>query len=136
MAQSTEAQNSDNKSDINVRHNYDADVGRVENVESFTKSPDAVDDNILLAQGHAPVMRRSFDLLGTLGLGFSITNSWVSYASCFGQSLLYGGAQATVFGLIVACAVQWLIILGLAEQASAFPSSGGELILFLLEAIY
>lgn len=136
MAQSTEAHNSDNKSDINVRHNYDVDVGRVENVESFTKSPDAVDDNILLAQGHAPVMRRSFDLLGTLGLGFSITNSWVSYASCFGQSLLYGGAQATVFGLIVACAVQWLIILGLAEQASAFPSSGGELILFLLEAIY
>ncbi|KAI1018388.1 hypothetical protein LB503_005525 [Fusarium chuoi] len=126
MAQSTEAQNSDNKSDINATNNYDVDVGRVENVESFTKSPDAVDDNILLAQGHAPVMRRSFDLLGTLGLGFSITNSWVSYASCFGQSLLYGGAQATVFGLIVACAVQWLIILGLAEQASAFPSSGGQ----------
>ncbi|RBA11115.1 hypothetical protein FPRO05_04288 [Fusarium proliferatum] len=126
MAQSTEAQNSDNKCDINATNNYDVDVGRVENVESFTKSPDAVDDNILLAQGHAPVMRRSFDLLGTLGLGFSITNSWVSYASCFGQSLLYGGAQATVFGLIVACAVQWLIILGLAEQASAFPSSGGQ----------
>ncbi|KAF5633465.1 choline permease [Fusarium sp. NRRL 25303] len=124
MAQSTEAQNFDNKSDINATNNYDVAVGRVENVESFTKSPDAVDDNILLAQGHAPVMRRSFDLLGTLGLGFSITNSWVSYASCFGQSLLYGGAQATVFGLIVACAVQWLIILGLAEQASAFPSSG------------
>lgn len=131
MAQSTEAQNSDNKCDINATNNYDVDVGRVENVESFTKSPDAVDDNILLAQGHAPVMRRSFDLLGTLGLGFSITNSWVSYASCFGQSLLYGGAQATVFGLIVACAVQWLIILGLAEQASAFPSSGGKLIVSL-----
>jgi choline transport protein len=129
MAHSTEVPNNpDNKSDINVTNNYDVAVGRVENVGSFTKSPDAVDDNILLAQGHAPVMRRSFDLLGTLGLGFSITNSWVSYASCFGQSLLYGGAQATVFGLIVACAVQWLIILGLAEQASAFPSSGGQFI--------
>ncbi|KAF5647835.1 calcium-independent phospholipase [Fusarium tjaetaba] len=96
MAQSIEAQNSDNKPDINVTDNYDVDVGRVENVESFSKSPDAVDDNILLAQGHAPVMRRSFDLLGTLGLGFSITNSWVSNASCFGQSLLYGGAQILI----------------------------------------
>ncbi|KAL6357261.1 hypothetical protein LRP88_07419 [Fusarium phalaenopsidis] len=104
----------------------DVGIGRVEDMRGEVLKGDAVDDNILLAQGHVPVMRRSFNLLGTLGLGFSITNSWVSYASCFGQSLLYGGPQATVFGLIVACAVQWIIILGLAEQASAFPSSGGQ----------
>ncbi|KAM6538176.1 hypothetical protein FALCPG4_000059 [Fusarium falciforme] len=104
----------------------DVGIGGVEDMRGEVLKGDAVDDNILLAQGHVPVMRRSFNLLGTLGLGFSITNSWVSYASCFGQSLLYGGPQATVFGLIVACAVQWIIILGLAEQASAFPSSGGQ----------
>ncbi|ETS77689.1 hypothetical protein PFICI_09751 [Pestalotiopsis fici W106-1] len=85
-----------------------------------------LDDGILLAQGHTPVLKRTFDLFGTLGLGFSITNSWLSYASCFGQSMLYGGPQTTVFGLIVACFVQWLITLGLAEQASSFPSSGGQ----------
>lgn len=28
------------------------------------------DDNILLAQGHAPILKRSFNFLGTLGLGF------------------------------------------------------------------
>ena len=28
------------------------------------------DDNILLAQGHQPVLKRTFNLLGTLGLGF------------------------------------------------------------------
>lgn len=44
--------------------------------------------------------------------------------------MLYGGPQATIFGLIVACFVQWLIALGLAEQASAFPSSGGMLLKF------
>lgn len=37
---------------------------------------------------------------------------------------MYGGPQCAVFGLLVACAVQWTITLGLAEQASAFPSSG------------
>lgn len=29
-----------------------------------------LDDNVLLAQGHAPVLKRTFDLLGSLGLGF------------------------------------------------------------------
>jgi hypothetical protein len=29
-----------------------------------------LDDNVLLAQGHAPVLQRTFDLLGSLGLGF------------------------------------------------------------------
>ncbi|KAJ3562132.1 hypothetical protein NPX13_g8679 [Xylaria arbuscula] len=86
----------------------------------------SANDNILLAQGHAPVLQRTFDLFGSLGLGFSITNSWLSYASCFGQSMLYGGAQATIFSLIVACFVQWFITAGMAEQASAFPSSGGQ----------
>ncbi|KAJ2989390.1 hypothetical protein NUW58_g3491 [Xylaria curta] len=90
------------------------------------------DDNILLAQGHAPVLKRTFDLFGSLGLGFSITNSWLSYASCFGQSMIYGGAQATVFSLIVACVVQWIITAGMAEQASAFPSSGDPSLLNIL----
>ncbi|KAM0552680.1 hypothetical protein ACHAPJ_007777 [Fusarium lateritium] len=124
MASNTSAQNPPDTKPPPI-NNSDVGVGRIETVEDadVVKKHD-VDDDMLMAQGHAPAMRRSFNLLGTLGLGFSITNSWVSYASCFGQSLLYGGPQATVFGLIVACAVQWLIILGLAEQASAFPSSG------------
>ncbi|KAH0420645.1 amino acid permease [Colletotrichum camelliae] len=84
------------------------------------------DDAILRAQGHAPALKRTFNTLGTLGLGFSITNSWLSYASCFGQSMVYGGPQATVFGLIVACFVQWIVAAGMAEEASAFPSSGGQ----------
>ncbi|KAK1848901.1 amino acid transporter [Colletotrichum chrysophilum] len=84
------------------------------------------DDAILRAQGHAPALKRTFNTLGTLGLGFSITNSWLSYASSFGQSMIYGGPQATVFGLIVACFVQWIVAAGMAEEASAFPSSGGQ----------
>lgn len=39
------------------------------NVEDLRKDA-AIDDNLLLAQGHVPVLNRSFDLLGTLGLGF------------------------------------------------------------------
>ncbi|KAL4889819.1 amino acid/polyamine transporter I [Aspergillus ambiguus] len=84
------------------------------------------DDAILQANGHSQVMARQFNWISALGLGFSITNSWIGYLSCFGQTLIYGGAQACIFTLIVAFIVQFIPTLGLAELASAFPSSGGQ----------
>jgi choline transport protein len=54
----------------------------------------------------------------------SITNSWMSYTSCFGVTLAAGGPQAVVFAVIVAGFIQWTVTLGLSELASAFPSSG------------
>ncbi|KAI4244147.1 MAG: hypothetical protein L6R40_003131 [Gallowayella cf. fulva] len=85
-----------------------------------------LDDAYLRAQGHEAALQRSFSPLAALGLGFSITNSWVGYLSNFGQNLIYGGPQSVVFGLLVATAVQWTITLGLSEVASAFPSAGGQ----------
>ena len=81
---------------------------------------------ILLAQGHKAAMQRSFSLFAALGLGFSITNSWVGYLSCFGENLSYAGPNSVVFGLLVAAALQWTVTLGLSEIASCFPSSGGQ----------
>ena len=81
---------------------------------------------ILLAQGHKASMRRSFSPFSALGLGFSITNSWVGYLSCFGQNLAYAGPNSVVFGLLVAALIQWIITLGLSEVSSCFPSSGGQ----------
>ena len=37
------------------------------------------DDAILRANGHEAAMPRQFSWLSALGLGFSITNSWVGY---------------------------------------------------------
>ncbi|KAL8735111.1 MAG: hypothetical protein Q9166_000987 [cf. Caloplaca sp. 2 TL-2023] len=85
-----------------------------------------LDDAYLRAQGHEAALQRSFSPLAALGLGFSITNSWVGYLSNFGQNFNYGGPQSVVFGLLVATAVQWTITLGLSEVASAFPSAGGQ----------
>ncbi|KAL8969325.1 MAG: hypothetical protein Q9183_002054, partial [Haloplaca sp. 2 TL-2023] len=85
-----------------------------------------LDDANLRAQGHEAALQRRFSPLAAIGLGFSITNSWVGYLSNFGQNLIYGGPQVVVFGLLVATAVQWIITLGLSEVASAFPSAGGQ----------
>ncbi|PLB46239.1 choline transporter [Aspergillus steynii IBT 23096] len=84
------------------------------------------DDAILRANGHDAVLPRQFNWISALGLGFSITNSWIGYLSCFGQNLTYGGAQACIFSLIVAFIIQLTVTVGLAELGSAFPSSGGQ----------
>jgi choline transport protein len=96
------------------------------------------DEAVLRANGHAAAMPRQFNWLSALGLGFSITNSWIGYfvsdlsipyscpfthnsQSCFGQNLIYGGAQATIFSLIVAFFCQGIVTLGVGELASAYP---------------
>ncbi|CAF9935819.1 MAG: hypothetical protein HETSPECPRED_009909 [Heterodermia speciosa] len=90
------------------------------------RDPNDPDDANLRAHGHEAALQRNFSPLAALGLGFSITNSWVGYLSNFGQNLIYGGPQSVVFGLLVATVVQWIITLGLSEVASAFPSAGGQ----------
>ncbi|KAE8337215.1 hypothetical protein BDV24DRAFT_154536 [Aspergillus arachidicola] len=83
-----------------------------------------LDDAVLRAQGHVAELERSFSWVGAIGLAYSIINSWLAYAACFGMALGYGGGQAAVFGLMIALAVQWIVLLGLAELCSALPSSG------------
>ncbi|CAG8935032.1 unnamed protein product [Penicillium salamii] len=103
------------------------------------------DDAVLRANGHEAAMPRQFTWLSALGLSFSIINSWIGYLvcpirqcwgwplltfideqSCFGQNLIYGGAQTCIFSLVVAFLTQGIVTLGLAELASAYPSSGGQ----------
>ncbi|GAW17731.1 hypothetical protein ANO14919_071970 [Xylariales sp. No.14919] len=103
----------------------DSDEDRV-SVVNGTISGDNIDDAILRANGHKSELKRQFSWLSSLGLGFSITNSWAGYLSCFGQSLIYGGPQACLLGLVIAFFIQFTVTLGLSEIASAFPSTGGQ----------
>ncbi|OQE40201.1 hypothetical protein PENCOP_c006G01549 [Penicillium coprophilum] len=84
------------------------------------------DDDILRAQGHEAVFKRSFSVIASLGFAFNITNAWAGALSNFGQNLIYGGSQVALFSVIIACFVQWVITLRLSELTSAFPSSGGQ----------
>ncbi|KAJ6037169.1 amino acid transporter [Penicillium herquei] len=100
---------------------------------SMSKFPDSVgtsDEN-----GHHSVsppdyepeeLPRQFSLLSTLAFGFSMTNSWLGYSATFVTPLLLGGSPTVFFGLIVASVACCFITAGLAELASAYPSSGGQ----------
>ena len=115
-----------NPNSSNSTENDDIDVLPTGMAELAEIPQDLKSNAILLAQGHKAAMQRSFSPFAALGLGFSITNSWVGYLSCFGQNLAYAGPNSVVFGLLVAAIIQWIITLGLSEISSCFPSSGGQ----------
>ena len=86
----------------------------------------SADEIQLRAQGHVGELPRQFSPLSTLALAFSITNTWVGYAATFVTPLFAGAGPAVFWAPIIACIASLLITLGLAELASAFPSSGGQ----------
>ncbi|KAL2814851.1 amino acid permease-domain-containing protein [Aspergillus cavernicola] len=92
-----------------------------EGVSTGTFVADNIDDIILRANGHTAELKRQFNWLSALGLGFSITNSWVGYLSNFGQNMAYGGPHLVIIGLVSAFVVQSIITIGLTEIGSAFP---------------
>lgn len=98
-------------------------------VVSITKSALSLDDTLsvdeiqLRAQGHLP---RQFSIFATLALAFSITNTWIGYSANFVTPLLAGAGRAVFCCLMLACVACTVIATGLAELASAFPSSGGQ----------
>ncbi|KAL4939267.1 hypothetical protein BDV06DRAFT_225179 [Aspergillus oleicola] len=113
-----------NSRDVPTGTVFPAPATEIEAVADET--PTTADDIMLAAMGHKPELRRQFSWLSALGLGFSITNSWVGYLSNFGQNMVYGGTRLVVVGLVLAFLAQSVITLGLAEIGSAFPSSGGQ----------
>ncbi|KAJ5136505.1 amino acid transporter, partial [Penicillium atrosanguineum] len=105
--------------------------------DSMSKIPDPFDiasqygENVETRSSHKPnELPRQFSLFSTLAFGFSMTNSWLGYSATFITPLLLGGSPAVFFGLIAAsiasCFITSILAAGLAELASAYPSSGGQ----------
>lgn len=53
--------------------------GILEYAAPLRKGDEDDDDAILRMNGHEAAMPRQFNWLSALGLGFSITNSWIGY---------------------------------------------------------
>lgn len=86
----------------------------------------SADELELRAQGHTGELPRQFGALSTLSLAFTITNSWIGYSAVFVIPLIAGGGPCVVWSLVVGFVVCSIITLGLAELASAYPTSGGQ----------
>lgn len=86
----------------------------------------SADELELRAQGHVGQLPRQISMFATLALAFSITNTWIGYSATFVTPLFAGAGVAVICCLVVACFACAVIAAGLAELASAFPSSGGQ----------
>ncbi|RHZ63117.1 hypothetical protein CDV55_106010 [Aspergillus turcosus] len=84
------------------------------------------DDSLPQARGQQRELPQKFSASSALSFAYIVTNSWVGYSGTFPTALLAGGGPAVFYGIIVAGIVCTIITLGLAELASAFPSSGGQ----------
>jgi len=85
------------------------------------------DELQLQAQGHKQEMPRArFGLLSLFAIAFTMTSSWVGFSTSLGIGLLYGSSASIIYGQIVAALACLMITFGLAELASAYPSSGGR----------
>ena len=85
-----------------------------------------LDELQLQAQGHTSELPRQFSVLSLLAFSFSIMNSWTGVPPLLITDLSLGGPSAAFWTPIVACVACSISGLGLAELASAFPSSGGQ----------
>lgn len=85
-----------------------------------------LDELQLRAQGHVGQLPRQFSIISLIAFSFSIMNSWIGFVSLLLTTLTMGGPTVAFWGAIVAWAASTVIAAGLAELASAFPSSGGQ----------
>ena len=85
-----------------------------------------IDELQLRSQGHVGQLPRQFSITSLIAFAFSIMNSWIGFVSLLLTTLTMGGPTVAFWGAIVAWAAATIIAAGLAELASAFPSSGGQ----------
>ncbi|CDK24046.1 unnamed protein product [Kuraishia capsulata CBS 1993] len=71
-------------------------------------------------------LRVQFSTFSLISVGFSVTATWAGYGSSVAASFIYGGAPAVVWTLPVAAIYLTLVAIGMAELASAYPSTGGQ----------
>ncbi|CAH0028689.1 unnamed protein product [Clonostachys rhizophaga] len=84
------------------------------------------DDRELEAQRYAPAMPRRFSLWSLLSLGFTLTATWNAVGITIGTSLAESSSSGAVWTLVIAALMNLTVALGMAELASAYPSSGAQ----------
>ena len=71
-------------------------------------------------------VKRNFNMLSILALGFNICASWVGIAASIAFAIAAGGTVSLLYGLLVVVFFNMCIALSLAELASVYPTAGGQ----------
>jgi choline transport protein len=84
------------------------------------------DDRELEAQGYKRAMPRRFSLLSLLSLSFALTATWNGFGSAIGTGLAEFSSAGILWTLVIAASMSFIVSLGMAELASAYPNSGAQ----------
>lgn len=72
-------------------------------------------------------LRKNFNILSLLGVGFGLTNSWFGISASLVTGISSGGPMLIVYGIIIIAVIAVNIGISLSELTSAFPEdSGGQ----------
>ena len=66
-----------------MSHSKQLDIEHDDITNQTSAGPEDADDAVLRANGHKSELKRQFNWISALGLGFSITNSWAGYLVSF-----------------------------------------------------
>lgn len=83
------------------------------------------DENVLAKLGYKQALFRTWGVLTSVALTISAMSTLTSISASFYQGLIYGGPAVCVWGWIAVSFATLCIGLGMAELASAYPTSGG-----------
>ncbi|CAK3848194.1 Choline transport [Lecanosticta acicola] len=93
--------------------------------EKQTVEPMLVQDIALGEVRHTRV-KKSFSLLSTLGVSFSITSTPIAIGTYLSVSIGVGGSPVYFFGYILSVLMDLCICASLAEMAAVYPHSSGQ----------
>ncbi|KAL4927105.1 putative choline transport protein [Aspergillus undulatus] len=71
-------------------------------------------------------MKRKFNILSIVAVGYNISNSWVAIAASFAIAIQSGGALSLLYGVIIVTFAMLCTGVTLAELASVYPTAGGQ----------
>lgn len=74
-------------------------------------------------EGH---LKKSFSIWSVLGVGFGLTNSWISISASLITGIQSGGPMLIVYGILILAFISYGIGITLSELSSAIPSAGGQ----------
>ncbi|KAG5417009.1 hypothetical protein I9W82_004642 [Candida metapsilosis] len=77
--------------------------------------------------GYAPELRRNFNFISLIGVGFGITNSWAGISGSLITGIASGGPMMIVYGIIIVSFFSFCVVVSLAELASAYPNASGQI---------
>lgn len=84
-------------------------------------------DALKLAQmGYTQDMSRNFSVWSVLGVGFSLTNSWIGISAGLITGINSGGPLLIIYGIMLIASISTCVGISLSELASAMPNAGGQ----------